>query len=110
MNRTSAWFRISINPRVTRVFWFRGKTRWGSAFRLCPAESMHELQPLAFAEEKALINPAFSLAAFAIPLPKPFPKRPQRREYVLRRIDLRGTLLQPRNGRPQSAFDRGLPF
>ena len=33
-----------------------GQTRWSSAFRLFRAENMlkHELQPLAFAEEKTL--------------------------------------------------------
>ena len=40
----------------SRVFWFRGQTRWSSAFRLLRAENMlkHELQQFAFAEEKTL--------------------------------------------------------
>jgi len=48
--------KTSRMPDGGRDFWFRGQTRWSSAFRLFRAENMlkHELQPLAFTKEMNL--------------------------------------------------------
>ena len=78
-----------------RVFWFSGQTCWSSAFRLFQAENMlkHELQPLAFAEEKTMPGVAVSLFEDVVrritagnpPLPLPAAVAPKRRFGAPRR-------------------------